>query len=76
MIKGLLKVEDRCPGIMMIIFSINDSIPIINLFYLAVYQDKAKKMRALQRDKYCLELEPNQKKLTKWWCTFLRQHWE
>ena len=49
MIKGLLKVEDRCPGIMMIIFSINDSIPIINLFYLAVYQDKAKKMRALQR---------------------------
>ena len=43
MIKGILKIEDRCPGKMMLLHSINDSILITNVYYLGVYQDEAKK---------------------------------
>ena len=51
--KGLLKVEGRRPGKMMLLHVINDIIIISRSSYSGVYQDEAK-IRALQRDKYFL----------------------
>ena len=47
---GLLKVEDRRPGKIMLLHNINYNILFYHPYYSGVYQDGAK-MRALQRDK-------------------------
>ena len=59
----------------MILHGIIDNIIIPNPSYSSMYQDKGKK-RAVTRDKYIFGSKPNQKKLTRGWRMFLRQHWK
>ena len=42
--EGLLKVEDRCPGTMMLLHVINGIIIFSHLYYLGMYQYDAKKI--------------------------------